>query len=411
MTARWTVYNDKDLWNLTATLDTPSVIKSLEVSSFSSSKVILNSGSGQIHLNGNYTSETSPTIYSDIQGASDEILVYRNGVLRSRQEDTTPVDLYDFVLTEDDYLALYGGDDVFTGSLNSDKDDAVQGLAGNDTFAGYGDDSLGDKFFGGAGNDEAHFRGNRSGYTIQYNDSIYDDRNSSYISGFTVTDETANRDGIDYFRDVEYLRFSDEYVKVYFSSESKTVSVESSNYTEYGTSEADTLQGFAGSDSLFGGAGNDLIYGNKGADRLVGGNGTDTLFGGQHSDVLFGLAYPDQVYGNKQNDTLYGGQGDDSLFGGQQDDLLYGQVGNDRIDGNRGNDTLFGDDGIDTFVISKGDDWVMDFNTAQDKIETADAYSAITQSVSSGNLVLTDSDGDTLTLLGVTSTLSEGYFV
>ena len=53
----------------------------------------------------------------------------------------------------------------------------------------------------------------------------------------------------------------------------------------------------------------------------------------------------------------------------------------------------------------------MDFNTAQDKIETADAYSAITQSISSGNLVLTDNDGDTLTLLGVTSTLSEGYFV
>ena len=117
------------------------------------------------------------------------------------------------------------------------------------------------------------------------------------------------------------------------------------------------------------------------------------------------------MYGNKQNDTLYGGQGDDSLFGGQQDDLLYGQVGNDRIDGNRGNDTLFGDDGIDTFVISKGDDWVLDFNITQDKIETADAYSAITQSLSPGNLVLSDSDGDTLTLLGVTSTLSEGYFV
>ena len=99
------------------------------------------------------------------------------------------------------------------------------------------------------------------------------------------------------------------------------------------------------------------------------------------------------------------------LFGGQHNDLLYGQAGDDRVDGNRGDDTLFGDDGINTFVISKGDDWVMDFNTAQDKIETADAYSPITQYVSSGNLVLTDSDGDTLTLLGVTSTLSEEYFV
>ena len=191
-------------------------------------------------------------------------------------------------------------------------------------------------------------------------------------------------------------------------------------YGKYLTKSADALidgstssliYGRNGDDTLSGGAGNDLIYGNKDADRLVGGGGADTLFGGQQSDTVFGLSGADQVYGNKQDDTLHGGLGDDNLFGGQQDDLLYGQFGNDRIDGNRGNDTLYGEDGIDTFVISKGDDWVMDFNTAQDKIETADAYSAITQSVSSGNLVLTDSDGDTLTLLGVTSTLSEGYFV
>ena len=178
-----------------------------------------------------------------------------------------------------------------------------------------------------------------------------------------------------------------------------------------GGTDGDVIRGAAGNDTLSGGAGNDLIYGNKDLDRLVGGGGADTLFGGQQSDTVFGLSGADQVYGNKQDDTLHGGLGDDSLFGGQQDDLLYGQFGNDRIDGNRGNDTLYGEDGIDTFVMSKGDDWVMDFNTAQDKVETADAYSAITQSVSSGNLVLTDSDGDTLTLLGVTSTLSEGYFV
>ena len=178
-----------------------------------------------------------------------------------------------------------------------------------------------------------------------------------------------------------------------------------------GDSAANTFSGAAGADTLSGGGGDDLIYGNKGADRLVGGTGTDTLFGGQQSDVVFGLAGADQVYGNKQNDTLHGGLGDDSLFGGQNDDVLSGQAGNDRVDGNRGDDTLYGEDGIDTFVISKGDDWVMDFAAGEDKIETADAYAAITQTVEGGNLVLTDSDGDTLTLLGVTTTLGEGYFV
>lgn len=53
----------------------------------------------------------------------------------------------------------------------------------------------------------------------------------------------------------------------------------------------------------------------------------------------------------------------------------------------------------------------MDFNTAQDKIETADTYSTIAQAKSGGNLILTDSDGDTLILLGVTSTLGDEYFI
>tara|TARA_B100000989_G_C19258428_1_gene351055 strand:- start:313 stop:477 length:165 start_codon:yes stop_codon:yes gene_type:complete len=54
---------------------------------------------------------------------------------------------------------------------------------------------------------------------------------------------------------------------------------------------------------------------------------------------------------------------------------------------------------------------MMDINAVHDKVETAEAYSAISQSVSSGNLFLSDSDGDTLTLFGVTSKLSERCFV
>ena len=142
-----------------------------------------------------------------------------------------------------------------------------------------------------------------------------------------------------------------------------------------GSDVENIMRGSAGADTLSGGGGADLIYGNKGADRLVGGSGSDTLFGGQQSDTVFGLSGADQVYGNKQADRLHGGLGDDSLFGGQQDDLYMVSLAMNH-DGNRGNDTLMGKTN-DTFVISRGDDWVMDFNAAQDKIETADAYSAI----------------------------------
>lgn len=173
----------------------------------------------------------------------------------------------------------------------------------------------------------------------------------------------------------------------------------------------DLLWGQSGNDTLSGGAGHDLIYGNQDADRIVGGTGMDTLFGGQQSDIVFGLTGADQVYGNKQNDTLYGGVGDDSMFGGQNDDLVFGEIGNDRMDGNRGSDTLFGGDGADRFVISKGNDLVQDFSVAEDRIETLDAFSAINQAVINGSLVLTDTDGDTLTLIGVSSTLTEEYFI
>ena len=173
----------------------------------------------------------------------------------------------------------------------------------------------------------------------------------------------------------------------------------------------DLLKGQRGADTLSGGAGDDLIYGNQDADRIVGGTGMDTLFGGQQSDVAFGLTGADQVYGNKQNDTLYGGVGDDSMFGGQNDDLVFGEIGSDRMDGNRGNDTLFGGDGADRFVISKGNDLVQDFSVAEDRIETLDAFSAINQAVINGSLVLTDTDGDTLTLIGISSTLTEEYFI
>ena len=420
MSSIWKVYLDKDLWNLTADFDDPVWINNLTVTRFSPSSFTAAVGDDELVITGAFTYTGSPTTYGDISGFGTKSEIYRNGALRSLEQSEQPGLISEFILTENDYLIQYGGDDSFTGSPDQNLDDAVQGLSGNDTFTGFGDVSYGDKFFGGTGNDEARFRGNQSEYEIAYNDSIYDNRTSSNVSGFTVTDTIANRDGTDHLTDVEYLRFADSFVAVNVDSINGAVSISVSGYSETGTADADAISGYSGNDSLLGGAGadtmsgglgDDLIYGNLGADRLVGGAGLDTLFGGQQSDAVFGSTGADQVYGNKQNDTLYGGIENDSLFGGQHDDLLYGQEGDDRVDGNRGNDTLFGGNGSDTFVISKGGDWVMDFSITEDKIETADAYSAIAQAISGGNLMLTDSDGDTLTLLGVSSTLTEEYFL
>lgn len=154
-----------------------------------------------------------------------------------------------------------------------------------------------------------------------------------------------------------------------------------------------------------------MIYSNKGGDRLFGGSGSGALFEGPESDTVFGLSGADQVYGNRQDNTLYGGPGADSLLGSQRNNLLYGQYGHVRFNGKCGDNILFGEDGVDTIVIYKGRSWVIAFSSAEDKIENADPYTAITQTVSGGNLVLTISDGDTLILLDMTTTLSEVYFV
>ena len=53
----------------------------------------------------------------------------------------------------------------------------------------------------------------------------------------------------------------------------------------------------------------------------------------------------------------------------------------------------------------------MDYSTAEHKIESTDPYIAVTQTVAGSNFVLTDSDGDTLTLLDMTTTLGKGFFV
>ena len=128
--------------------------------------------------------------------------------------------------------------------------------------------------------------------------------------------------------------------------------------------------GAAGADTLSGGAGGDLIYGNKGADRLVGGTGA-TPCSAASSDAVFGLAAPIRFMAtNKRHPSWRPWRR--QLVRRPERRCPLRAAGQRPVDGNRGDDTLYGEDGVDTFVISKGDDCVMDFAAAEDKIETAD---------------------------------------
>lgn len=109
-------------------------------------------------------------------------------------------------------MSVLDGNDYFAGSpiTHDNSADGVRGGAGNDTFIGYGSvASWGDKFFGEAGIDTSIYRGNLSEYTIEWSDSIYDDRDGGTVSGLVVTDTVTWRDDNDSLVGVERLQFAD----------------------------------------------------------------------------------------------------------------------------------------------------------------------------------------------------------
>ncbi|MGB1192060.1 MAG: hypothetical protein ACPG3T_03980, partial [Pseudomonadales bacterium] len=112
-------------------------------------------------------------------------------------------------------------------------------------------------------------------------------------------------------------------------------------------------------------------------------------------------AYADNASGSVGADMLYGNAGNDHLSGGD---------GNDIIDGGIGDDTLTGGSGSDTFVFRPGfgNDVITDFDNSEDVIAFYDSdgvhmdLSQFTETQNSdGDVILSDLDGSTVTLEGV----------
>jgi Ca2+-binding RTX toxin-like protein len=112
--------------------------------------------------------------------------------------------------------------------------------------------------------------------------------------------------------------------------------------------------------------------------------------------------FVDQIKSGK--DTFVGSNLSDYLTGGMDNDKIDGGTGNDVLYGGRGNDVLHGGAGSDTFLFSPDKDVVNDFDangggTRQDYIN-ADFHD-VTITTSGHNVVLENTNGYILTLLGV----------
>jgi VCBS repeat-containing protein len=139
-----------------------------------------------------------------------------------------------------------------------------------------------------------------------------------------------------------------------------------------------TITGRADTEFRMGGNGNDVIATGAGEDYLYGGNGNDTLSGNGGHDMLSG---------DNGNDSLFGGSGNDMLFGGNGNDLLDGGAGRDDLHGGNGNDRMSGGEGADSFWFARGggNDTILDFDVAEDRLVLADGIGVQSHSVGDVN--------------------------
>lgn len=342
-----------------------------------------------------------------------------------------------------------GGQDTFNGLGG---DDIINGDTGNDVLdGGFGNDKL----FGGAGAD-----------TLLGGDG------SDYLNGGSGADTMSGGDGDDiYLVDstgdvvIEVANQGIDVVRTALDNYVIPLNVEGLELqgnvplTAYGRETTDYLYGNEHDNRLFGNGGNDLLDGGVGNDYLDGGSGDDYMRGGIGRDIYIvdsaGDVVVEQIgggevdivrtdidnytiplnvegvelqgagnlrlYGNAAKNYLYGNAGANSLFGGDGNDLLDGGAGNDGYLGGAGDDLLRDTaGGDDTFVFSQGfgRDTIQGFQagTAIGDVIMFDmatfanlgAVVAAWADDGAGNVVINAGNGNTVTILGVTTAQMSG---
>jgi hypothetical protein len=207
------------LWNLRASTNplalSEILVQSVDANSLSVS-VPPSRGPITLTATGQFTINGTPKTLADVTGTIFSTNLFVNGVLSQTETWSAGADIQR--VTDDTYLfSLLSGDDYFEGSAKTAGADKVQGLGGNDSFKGYGGDGLNqDYFFGGAGTDTSIYQGKVSDYVIKADKKIWDGlkADGSTVSGFTVKDGVAGRDGTDSLVEVERLQFTDKTINL-----------------------------------------------------------------------------------------------------------------------------------------------------------------------------------------------------
>ncbi len=205
----------------------------------------------------------------------------------------------------------------------------------------------------------------------------------------------------------------------------------------------DTLSGYGGNDSLTGGLGDDLLQGGEGNDRYVYnlGDGDDIIdetTGDGVDAIVFGagITSADVTLSRNANNHLEITMSDGAvltvlqhfidtalleelrfadssivavptdlpIIGTVADDYLNGSINDDSLEGLAGNDTLLGNLGDDTYIYNLGDgnDTIYDHASESNIIQFGAGITPadVTYENVNGDLVVTLTDGSTLTVAG-----------
>jgi hypothetical protein len=312
-----------------------------------------------------------------------------------------------------------GNDHIYLGdgaeSVTGASGDTLTGGTGNNQFI---DATLGaETVYGGTGGSETIWGGAQT--SIQGGSG-----GNETIVGAAGTTITGGSGG-------------DEFINGYKGGQTIT-GCSGGNETIWGSSSgnpADTIHGGTGGNETIAGGAGDSITGGSGGDEFINGyGGGQSITGGSGgNETIWGSSSgnpADTIQGGAGNETIVGGTGD-TITGGSGNEFINAYLGGESISGGSGNETIWGSEsgqpgntiqgaaagGSATIAFSathnaetlwddgtaSGNDTVYNYNTAGgDNFSMASGETISSSNVVGGNVVVTLSDGSTITFAGTT---------
>jgi len=299
--------------------------------------------------------------------------------------------------TGNDIVNAGSGDDTLFGN---DGNDIIYSGDGNDTIGSYaGTDNGDDLFYGDAGNDSII-----GGWG---NDTVFGGIGNDTLAGHIGVDTLYGGAGSDVFH------VTDDHETVYIFGGDAGSNFDLVSFSNYATTlgvSATYSSGDSGTFDYFGTAGTGTFteiedfYFTTYSDTFDGSLATSGL-------KAQGLGGDDTIIGGAGNDTLYGGAGLDAITGGIGNDIID-------LDGDTDRDTVVFDDGFGDDIIYQFDMSDYGDGTTVDELDVSDLTNGsgapvdawdvtVSDTVGdgSGDAILSFPNGETITLVGVSTTL------